>query len=296
MSALESLSEHLAALVEAAGRSVVRVEARGRAPSSGVVWAEGIVIAADHAVEEEDEIEVVLADGRAAAAALAGRDPAVDLAVLKVEATGLTAPAWAGLDALRVGHLVLAVARPGRAVRASLGIVGALGEGWRTSAGGRVDRYVQPDIGLYPGFSGSLLVDAAGRALGMNTSGLARGTALTVPAATLRRTAESLLAKGRMERGFLGIGTQPARLPKPLAAALGRETALLVVTVFPESPAERGGLMLGDVLVGLHGKPVHDIGDLFDLLDEERVGVETTARVLRGGESKELRITIGARP
>ena len=297
---LQHLSDGLAALVERVGPSAVRVEAGRRAPSSGAIFsADGVVLTADHAIEEEDGIEVTLHDGRSLPAKLLGRDAGVDLAVLKIEgASGLPSAAWAEGDGLKVGHLVLAVARPGRGARASLGIICARGESWRPHAGCRIDRYVETDLALSPGFSGSLLVDVAkGAVVGLNTSGLLRGRSLALPTATLRRVAEAVLAKGRVERGYLGIGTQPVRLTRAVAAAAaaGQESGLLVMGVDEGSPADRAGLLVGDVLVALHGRPIRHVGDLFELLDEERIGVESTARIVRGGEVREVKIVVGSR-
>ncbi len=170
------LSERLAALAEDAGRSVVRVEAR-RAPASGVIWSpDGVVVTANHNVEWDEDVEVGLADGRNARADLVGRDPSTDLAVLRLDASGLPAPAWAEPDSLRTGHLMLSVSRPGRALRVGLAPLARAAGDWRAPAGGRLDRYLEADLPLHPGFSGALVLDLAGRAVGLGTTGLARGT------------------------------------------------------------------------------------------------------------------------
>ena len=119
---------------------------------------------------------------------------------------------------------MLALGRPGTAVTASLGIVSAVGGEWRTWQGGAIDRFVRLDVAVYDGFSGGPLVDAAGRVVGINTSGLARATALTVPASTVSRVAGQLLARGHIARGWLGIATQPVRLPPALQRSLGTES------------------------------------------------------------------------
>jgi S1-C subfamily serine protease len=294
---LAELSNALGAIVESAGPAVVRVEGRRRGPSSGIAWsADGVVVTASHVLEREEGIEVGLPDGRSLDAALVGRDPTTDVAVLRVAASGLAAPHWADGSALRVGHLVLGVSRPGRAARAGLGVVAALGDAWRASTGGRIDRYVQTDLDVHIGFSGGLLVDASGRAVGMNTTGLLRGHSLVLPPPTLRRVVETLLAHGRVRRGFLGIGTYPARLPAGLESRLGQATALLVLSVEPETPAARAGLLLGDAVVSLAGHAVRHPGELLAALEEDRIGQEVTATIVRAGEVRELPITIGVRP
>ena len=293
---LSSLSDALAATVEASGPSVVKVDARDRLSASGIVWsADGVIVTAHHVVERDDDIGVGLPDGRTVAASLVGRDPSTDLAVLRAKAGSLTPPAWSDAGSARVGHLVLAVGRPGHKAMATLGIISALGKGWRTPAGGQVDRYVQTDVVMYPGFSGGPLVDANGQVLGLNTSALLRGVSLAVPATTLRRVVETLLAHGRVRRGYLGVGAQPVRLPAALAQQLGQETGLLLVSVEPGGPAEQGGLLLGDTIVALDKQPVVHMDNLLDGLSGERVGVAVPVRVVRGGQVQDLTVVIGER-
>ena len=294
---LARLSDDLAQIVVTAGPVVVRVEARKRLSASGIVWSQdGIVVTAHHVVEREDDIMVGLPDGRAVPAALVGRDPATDIAVLRAQADGLTPPKWAAPDGVRVGHLVLALGRPGRGVTATLGIVSALGVAWRSPAGGRLDRYLQSDVMMYPGFSGGPLVDAAGRVLGLNSSALLRGIALAVPTPTLTQVVEELVFHGRIARGYLGVGAQPVRLPATLAQQLGQETGLLLVSVEAGSPAEQGGLLLGDTVLALNGQPTRLLDDLLAQLTGDRVGVSLPVRILRGGQMQEQAVVVRERP
>jgi S1-C subfamily serine protease len=294
-STLAGLSAELAGLVEAAGPSIVRVEAR-RAPGSGVVWsADGQIVTAHHAVEWDEGIAVGLPDGTSAPARLVGRDPSTDLALLQVEAQGLAVPRWADVSSAKVGHLALALTRPGRSVRASLGIVSVRGDAWRTPAGGRLDAYLQTDIARHPGLSGSLLALPGGEAAGINTTGLLRGQSLAVPVATVRRVVESLKAHGRVRRGYLGVGTYAVRLPERFARELQQPSALLVVSVEDEGPAAKAGLHLGDVLLAFDGQPLQRPGDLLPLLEETKVGATVDARVLRAGELRTLPVTIALR-
>ena len=295
MTVLSSLSDDLAAVAQAAAPSVARIDAR-RSLGSGTVWApEGLLVTAAHVVEREDRIEVGLSDGKTLPATVVGRDPTTDVAVLRVQATGLTAPAWAGSDGLRVGQLVLALARPGRTLRATLGILSAAGEGWRTRAGGQIDRYLQADVRVWPGFSGGPLVDASGTALGLNTAAMRRGPSLTIPATTLRRVVDTLLAYGRVRRGYLGIGAHPVRLPATVSKQVGQDLGLLLVSVEPGSPAERGGLFLGDVIVAVDGQAVGRVDDLLALLTVDRVGSTVPTRIVRGGQVQDLNVVIGER-
>ena len=293
---LSKLSNELASTVETAGPSVVRVEARRRLPASGIIWsAEGIIIAAHHVVERDDNIRVGLANGETVAATLVGRDPTTDLAVLRAQAPGLTPPAWSETDSLRVGHLVLALGRPGRTVLATLGIVSALGDSWRTPTGGRLDHYLQTDAAMYPGFSGGPLVDTEGRFIGLNTTALRRGATVTITAPTLRRVVETLLAHGRVQRGYLGVAVQAARLTEALGEQTGQETGLLVVSVESSSPGEKGGLLLGDTLLSLDGQPLRYPDDLVAQLGGERIGTSVPLRLVRGGQVQEMSVAIGER-
>ena len=294
---LTNLSDALAETVDQAGSRVVRVEGRRRLPGSGIVWSpDGVVVTAHHVVEQDDDISVALPDGQTITAALVGRDPTTDIAVLRAQSSGLTAPTWAESDNLRVGHLVLALGRPGQSVRATLGIVSALSKrSWHTPAGGRVDQYLQTDVVMYPGFSGGPLVDAAGQFVGLNTSALLRGISMTVPATTLHRVVENLLAHGRIRRGYLGIGTQPVRLPSALAQQLSQETGLMLVSVEPDSPAGSHGLLLGDTLVSLDGEQVRNVDELLALLGDERINKEASVIMVRSGQIQETTITVGER-
>jgi S1-C subfamily serine protease len=292
---LTQLSEALAAAVERAGRSTVTVHARRRIPASGTVWQPGVILTCDHVLERDEDIAVTTPDGRELPARLAGRDPGSDLAVLRVDATDLVPAEPAPDGSARVGHLVLAIGRPGNGPVASLGVISAVGGPWRTFRGGLVEGYIRSDTTFYPGFSGGPLVDTAGRAVGINSGRLGRGAGLTVPMAAAARVAEQLLRTGRIRRGYLGIGSQPVRLPEPLARLIGQASGLLVVSVEADSPAARGGLLIGDVIIGMAGAPVRDTEDLQALLGPERVGQPTTVTVLRGGERRELSVTVGER-
>jgi S1-C subfamily serine protease len=295
---LQQVSDALATTVAGVSTGIVRVEARRRLPASGLVWSRaGIIVTTHHVIEQDDNIRVGLHSGQTVDATLVGRDATTDLAVLRAASAEFEPPAWAEPDAstLLVGHLVLALGRPGQRVQATLGMVSALGESWRTPAGGLMDRYVQTDIVMYPGFSGGPLVNMSGQVLGLNTSALLRDRSLTIPLATLRRVTDMLLAHGRIRRGYLGVSTQPVRLPAALIERLGQETGLLLITVEPNSPAEQAGLLLGDTLVALDGTLLRHPDDLLLCLSTERIGTTGLVRIVRGGEVQERSIVIGER-
>jgi S1-C subfamily serine protease len=294
---LTRLSEDLAGVVELAGQSIVRVEARRRLPASGIVWSsEGLIVTAHHVVKRDEEIKVGLPDGQTVPATLVGRDPTTDVAVVRVEAGGLAPATLAEPDSLQVGHLVLALGRPGRTVQATMGIVSALGDSWRTPAGGQLDRYLQNDVVMYPGFSGGPLVNVSGQMLGLNTSALLRGISLTVPVPTVRRVVETLLAHGRMRRAYLGVGAQAVRLPAAVAQQVGQETGLLLVSVHADSPADRGSLLMGDTIVAMEGQAVRHMDDLLALLGGDRIGKTVVVRIVRGGQVQQQQVVLGERP
>ena len=289
------LSDALVAAVKAAGSAVVRVDGRRHGSASGVVGSpDGTIVTAAHGLDGDDEVEVGLASGDTAGARVVGRDGSTDVAVIRIEAGALPAPAWSDA-ALEVGQLVLSVTRPGRGPKAALGLVSRLGDAWRTASGGKVDRWVELDLALHPGFSGGLVLDLAGRGVGIATAGLARGTPLALPVATLRRVVKSILAHGGVRRGYLGIATLPAGLSAQLANQIGRRSALLVTAVEEDSPAGRAGLAVGDLLLSVDGTAVAELGDLLPLLEEERIGDVTRAQVARGGALHEVQLTIGVR-
>jgi S1-C subfamily serine protease len=293
---LASLSNEFASLAASAGQHTVRVEARRRAHASGIIWsADGLIVTSHHVVERDEKIRVGLPDGSIVHAELVGRDPSTDLAVLKAHTSGLMPAQWSQAQQNGVGSLVLAVGRPGTQIQASLGIICALEEGWRTAMGGAIDQYLQTDVTMYPGFSGGPLVAADSAFIGLNSSALARGVNLTIPAATVARVAAALTTHGHIKRGYLGISAQPVRLPPTLAQSIGQETGLLLASVEANSPAEAAGMLLGDTLLSLAGHPVRHMDDLMMLLSGDRVGTEQTARILRGGQTQDMQVTIGER-
>jgi S1-C subfamily serine protease len=293
---LMQLSNELSGAVQRSAAATVSVYARRRQAASGIVWAAGgMILTADHVIERDEEIQVGLPDGSKVTATILGRDPGTDLAVLR--ATGAEAAPIERGPVPGVGSLVLAVARPdGEGPMATLGVVSAVGGPVRTGRGGQLDQFIRSDAILYPGFSGGPLVDGAGRAIGINTSHLGRGSGVAIPVEIAARIADAIMSHGHVRRGYLGISSQPVQLPAAAAAnAGGQSSGLLVLRVENDGPAEKGGLIIGDILVALAGQPVRDIDDLQRLLGGERVGQPTPATVLRGGEPRTLMLTIGER-
>lgn len=298
----QALSKEISTTAAEAGRSVAAVYGR-RHPASGVILSAEAVVTVNHALRRDDDIAVVLQNGERVSASVAGRDSSTDLAVLRLEQTAqkLSAPAprWGDATKLSLGELVLALGRSWRGnVVASSGIVSGLIEGpWRTWRGGELDRFIRPDLTLYPGFSGGPLVNSAGEFIGINTAGLHR-SGITIPAATVTRVAAQLLEKGRIERPYLGLAMQPVELPESLRSTLNLTTteALLVAHVEPGAPAEKAGALLGDILFELEGKPVGNTDAVQDALRAGTIGREVTAGFIRGGSVTRLKVKLEPRP
>lgn len=288
---IAELSQAIASVVEMVGKSVVRVDAGRWAGSTGIVWSsQGHILTAAHALKRSD-VSIALPGGLEASASVVGRDPTTDITLLKADVAGLTVPSWAEPQGLRVGQVVLALGWPGKNLRASMGILSNLGSEWRTPMGGKLEHYIQPDVAMYPGFSGGPLVDAEGQVLGMNTRALRRDLALTLPLPTLRRVVERLQTHGSVRRSYLGLSTQPVRLPEGTEQKVG----LMVVSVQPDSPAAKGGLMLGDILLALNGKALHRMEDLLAALGELGAGTSVNLKIWRGGQLRDLEVTLGER-
>lgn len=296
---LVALSDDLAGAVERVASAIVAVHADYRLPSSGVVWREGVVVTAAHTVRREEGIEITLADDSRAPADLAGLDTGTDLAVLKADAARSTALAKSEVETLRVGQLAIATARLGEhGVSASLGTIGGLGGAWRTWRGGRVEQLIRVAITLYPGFSGGALLDARGSLIGITTAGLARSGGIALPHFTVERVANELLAKGYVARPYLGVAMQSVRLPESLQKklTLDRGAGVIVLGMEPGGPAERAGVLVGDVFLRVNGQTVSDTMDVRRALGAAVIDRTVPVTIVRGGELLVLEITPGERP
>ena len=281
--------------VQRLAASVVGLSMR-RGGASGVVWKPGVAVTSASALWRAHRLQVVLPDGEPVAGDIRGVDPATDLAAVTFEGTGVSAvPAAERALAAepRVGDFVFAVGRePSGRVQASFGHVGAAGGEWRTWRGGRVERLVRLDGGLYPGLAGAPVADASGLVLGVASPALSRHHGVVLPVATIDRVLAQLLAHGRMQRGYLGIAAQPVR-----AVMDGNATdGLLVSSVAADGPAAEAGLLVGDVIVSAGGQPVASIEALRDQLGAEQVGGRLRLRVARGGQAVELSLDVAERP
>jgi S1-C subfamily serine protease len=287
---LLELSSQLARAVEIGEQAVVAVNGRPHVPSSGILWRAGVVVTTDHTLKRDEDLTVTLPDGRNLPASLAGRDGSTDLAVLRLgESVGDAAKSVSDAS-IKTGNLVLALGRrAGNGISASFGVISAISGAWRTWRGGQIERFIRPDINIYTGFSGGALVDVEGRVIGLNTSGLTRGTGVTIPASTVSRVADELLSRGRVRRGFLGIGMHPVELP-------GGRQGLVILSIEPDGPAARAGIVVGDVLLTLDGDPVLETDTVQFHLGPESVGKPIQVEILRGGAPMKIEVTPAERP
>jgi len=293
MGTLFDLSRDIADLVGRLGPSVVRIDARRGRPATGIIWADNLVLTADHVLEHEDTIQVT-GSTTTVKASIAGRDAGTDLALLRTEGlNGAPAPRGRSTD-IRAGHIVIAIGQPGE-LQVTVGIVSGLSGSFRSWRGGQVERLIQTTAELLPGFSGGPLVDADGRVVGINSWNFGRGVSRAVPVETAERVAESLKTHGRIRRAYLGLGAQPVRLSEALASQLGEESGLLVVTVEPGGPAQKAGLLQGDTIVSVDGDPVRHLDELFGKLGALEVGSAHRLGVVRAGERKDVPVTVGER-
>jgi len=294
---LTDFSESMVKAVAKAGESTVLVNGRHRLPASGIVYAPDLILTADHVVERDEDVSVMLANGMTTSVIIAGRDPGTDLVLLRLDKTTTTPAEKASHDA-QVGQVVVALGRPSQeGIEASLGIISAVGGPIRTGRGGLLERYLRTDAIPFPGFSGGPLIDTEGKVIGLNTSGLAHGAAITIPAFLAWSDAENLAKHGYIKRGYLGIRSQQVELSPDLVKTLGREqeAGLLLVSVERGSPAEAGSLIVGDILVAIGGQPVIDHDALMVHLSGETVGKPISIQVLRGGQPLTVAVTVGER-
>lgn len=294
---LSAFSDELAALIAQTAPAVVGVQS-GRFAASGIHWQSGFVVTTIDAVRCQEDMTLISEDSTPIPATVIGQDPGTDIAVLRVDALDLPTAELGEGTASRVGQLIIALGRSDEGhPRASSGILSSVGGAWQSWTGGHIDSLIRPDIAPFPGFSGSPLLDVQGRVLGLNTTYSRGRFAITIPLPTVNRVVDQLVRRGRIARGYLGIGLQPVELTASLRQALdlSQETGILIVSLEPEGPAEQAGVLIGDILLTLSGEAIASIRDLRSHLSPERVGQAVLAQLIRGGELIELTLTVGER-
>jgi S1-C subfamily serine protease len=295
---LIELSNALAQATERAAANIVAVHAESRGSASGVVWRAGIIVTAEHALRRDEEIQATLPDGRIVPATLAGRDPSTDIAVLKCAEASAAVPVFGDVTALKPGSLTLVIGRTrASGPVAALGAVSLVVPERRTWTGAALAPYIRLDVGLQTTAVGGAVVDAQGRIVGIATPRFARFGAIAIPAPAVDRVIDTLLKKGHIPQGYLGVGLQPVRLPEALRQSLQRseKTAAIVLEVEPESPAHKAGIVIGDILIALAGHPVARLEDVHSQLHGESIGKPLALKLVRGGAAQEVNIVVGER-
>jgi S1-C subfamily serine protease len=295
-SQLIELSNALAQATDRAAAAAVAVHSEARGSASGVIWRPGIIVTSEHALRRDEEIHVTLGDGRVVAATLAGRDPSTDLAVLKcTEATAVVSE-FGDPTTIKPGSLTLVVGRTrASGPVAALGVVSLIAPERKTWTGASLAPYIRLDVAIQHTAAGGAAVDAQGRTFGIVTPRFGRFGAIAIPTSTVNAVVDTLLQKGRIPRGYLGVGLQPVRLPDTLRQTLRREekTAAIVLEVEPESPAHTAGLVIGDIIVSLGGQPVARLEDIHSQLQGAAIGKRLPLGFVRGGALQEATVTVG---
>lgn len=280
---LTSLSSALADVVARIAPSVVSVHSH-RSRSTGFVWKPGLIMTADEALADEGDVQIVLADGSTTAATIVGRDHTTDIALLRAETT--IAPVKLATTVPALGTLSVVVATNRDAQNAALGMVSVSAKGWRSLRGGEIDARIELDVRLRPSQEGGLALDASGEAFGMAVLGPRR--VLVIPTATIERVAAQLETRGRIARGYLGLGLQPLRLDDGIGA--------MVMNVDKAGPAATAGIRQGDVIVAVNDQKLSGVRALLRTLGPASVGQVIDVAIRRGGEPASFKVTIGERP
>ncbi len=293
MQLLQSFSNAVTELADAVSPSVVNVNA-GRRGGTGMLWSQdGLVVTASHVVGHSEAATVTLGDGKEFEAKVLGRDPYTDVALLKVDSSGLTPIRQGSAEGIKVGQFVLALANGfGRKVSATSGMITSLRRSMRGFWGIMIEDAVVSDAKLNPGYSGGPLVDASGNLLGMNVAYFAgRGVAVSVD--SLKETVAEILKDGRVKKGFLGVVVEPIELPDEIAKSseVSQEEGLLVRAVEVGSPAKAAGVSIGDIILKLGSTQATDEYELHKALSGDVVGKQVGLRVLRAEKVTELKVT-----
>jgi S1-C subfamily serine protease len=302
---LDAYSRAVTSVVETVGPAVISIHAgEGRntsefeptgAGSGFVITPDGYILTNSHVAASAREVRVMFIDGQKRDATLIGHDPSTDLAVLRVNATGLPYATMIDSAGLRVGQLVIAMGNPlGFQSTVSTGVISSLGRALRSQDGRLIENIIQHTAPLNPGNSGGPLLDSRGQVIGINTAIIAQaqGIGFSIPASTARSVVPQLLAKGRVERGFLGVIGYRRQLDRRLVRFhnLGNEYGAEIVSLDPSGPARKAGLQTGGIIVSIHGREVTSPDDLFRFLSEWPVGRPVVITLLRRKSKFDLEV------
>lgn len=296
-SSLNAFSEAIAELVEGAARYTATVYGRRRLPATGIVWAEDLIVTASHVVERDEGVEVAVTAGERRTATVAGRDPATDLVLLRVEGGGLTPAPRAG-QAARPGNIGIAIGRAGSSTpHVSIGVVNVVDYAVRVSQSRAIEPVLQSEIVMLPGFSGGPLLNTSGEVLGINSSHIGRGNSLTLTVEAINPIIDALARHGKLRQGYLGIGAQAVGLSASQVkdAALAQEVGLVILSIDEGGPAQGAGLLIGDIVIAVGGASVVSVDDLVEHLPGELIGSQTPVTIVRGSQRQEVSVTVGER-
>jgi S1-C subfamily serine protease len=306
-SSLESFSQSLSEIITQTSQSIVAIQGR-RSAATGIHWQQGFIVTSCEALRAGDTFSLGLPDGRSLEAELLGSDPTTDIAVLALP-DGLELPVANIGDAqgLALGQLVFTVGRSHQRRQStsgqstsgqftSLGMVSHLSGPWRSQLGGQIDQYIEVSLSLRRGSAGCPLINASGQVVGFNTFG-PRRSVLTIPAATINPIVEQLQQRGKLSRGYLGLGMQAVPLAENIQQqhSLSNQSGIMVISVAPDSAAERAGMLLGDVMVAINDTPLEQLPQIQALLGPQSVGQALSLQLLRGGQLQTITLTVGER-
>jgi S1-C subfamily serine protease len=271
------------------------------APASGsgfIISTDGFIVTNNHVIEGARDIRVALADGRTVTAELKGADPSTDIAVIKIDETGLKPLAFADSESLQPGQIAIAIGNPlGLQHTVTAGVVSALGRTLRASNGRLIDDIIQTDASLNPGNSGGPLVNSLGRVIGVNTATIAsaQGLCFAVSSNVAAFVAGKLIMEGRVKRAYLGIAGQVVTLTGRMIAAnrLDKSTGVYVYEIVPDQPAYNNELRTGDIIVSFNGKAVGTVDELHKQLSAGVIGLSAELEVLRNGRKTKLNVIPG---
>ena len=289
---LIGLSQNIAEIIETVGKSIVSIQGQ-RFSCSGIYWQEGIIITSAENIKRPKDVTITLPNGETAPVKLLGSDRSRDVAVFETDTKLPIAPVDRNYEP-KVGQGAIAVGNSQRGLIASQGIISTVGDPWRSSLGGYIDRFIRVDLNLYSGMAGSALVNAEGQVVGFNTTG-PRRSVLTIPAATVDRVVTQLLEQGHIRRGYLGIAMQPVDLPDSLVTEFSLQTqqGLMIVNVEPQSPAAEAGILLGDILTKIETASGGKLRDLQAFLEPQNIGKAIAVELIRGGKLENISLTVG---
>jgi S1-C subfamily serine protease len=280
------MSEAMHALVTQTSRRVAAVNAGSRRAASGILWRAGLIVTADEALGDDDDVELTMPNGTVATGTLAGRDPSTDIALLRVDGGAATSDSFPLAGDVATGHLAIAVGRTHNGELAATGVVKECGGSWRSWAGGLIDRRILLDLALDRRSHGGAVVDAAGNLIGL-AAFAPRNRALVIPAETVNRIAERLAAKGSIGPGYLGLGLHPLR---------DERGGAIVVKLDENGPAKRAGICIGDTLIAWNGEPIRAVRDVLKQLGPDAVGSTVMLEVIRANQRTKVEVAVGERP